>query len=254
MINLFKKLKNDKQYEQTIPFNHENKPLMIAHRGLSGILSENTIPAFKLAGKHTYYGIETDLHATIDNKYVIIHDETTAKTSNTNINVEKSTYAQVKNIILNDLKTNKPDITLRIPLLEDYIKICKKYNKVCILELKSNFTETQLIDIIEIIYHLDYLDNVIFISFILNNLTTLRKLLPKQKLQYLLSDFNEQVFQTLKKYNLDLDIRYLDLTPAIAEMVKKENIQINCWTVDTIEDANRMAQLGVDYITTDILE
>ncbi len=33
------------------------KPLMIAHRGLSGIEMENTCSAFVAAGNRTYFGI-----------------------------------------------------------------------------------------------------------------------------------------------------------------------------------------------------
>ena len=33
---------------------------MIAHRGLSGLETENSIPAFVAAGNRGYYGVETD--------------------------------------------------------------------------------------------------------------------------------------------------------------------------------------------------
>ena len=43
------------------------KPLMIAHRGLSGLEKENTNAAFIAAGNRSYYGIETDVRKTIYN-------------------------------------------------------------------------------------------------------------------------------------------------------------------------------------------
>ena len=39
---------------------------IIAHRGLSGIETENTNAAFIAAGNRSYYGIETDVHKTLD--------------------------------------------------------------------------------------------------------------------------------------------------------------------------------------------
>lgn len=39
---------------------------MIAHRGLSGIEKENTNAAFIAAGNRSYFGIETDVHKTVD--------------------------------------------------------------------------------------------------------------------------------------------------------------------------------------------
>ena len=47
---------------------------LTAHRGLSSIVPENTIEAFKEAAKHNYYALECDVHCTTDNKWVIIHD------------------------------------------------------------------------------------------------------------------------------------------------------------------------------------
>ena len=58
--------------------------------------------------------------------------------------------------------------------------------------------------LVEEIKSLDYLENVIFISFCLENMIDLRKLLPNQQLQYLTCEFNDDVHNALKEYNLDL--------------------------------------------------
>ncbi len=50
-------------------------PLVIAHRGASGVLPENTLPAFALAIEQRADMIETDLHRTRDGAIVITHDE-----------------------------------------------------------------------------------------------------------------------------------------------------------------------------------
>ena len=44
---------------------------IIAHRGLSGIETENSIAAFIAAANRSYFGIETDVHVTKDNKFII---------------------------------------------------------------------------------------------------------------------------------------------------------------------------------------
>ena len=115
----------------------KNGVKMIAHRGLSGIERENTYPAFIAAGNRSYFGIETDVHVTGDGKFVIIHDETTERVSlgQSNINVEKCSFDEVKDIVLPDLDGSCTRRDIKIPLLEDYIRICKKYGKVCVLEL-----------------------------------------------------------------------------------------------------------------------
>ncbi len=51
------------------------RPLVIAHRGASGHLPENTMPAYELAVTQRADMIEIDLHRTRDGAVVITHDE-----------------------------------------------------------------------------------------------------------------------------------------------------------------------------------
>jgi len=230
---------------------------MIAHRGLSGIERENTCPAFVAAGNRSYFGVETDVHETADGEFVIIHDETTKRVSlgAVDIDVEASQYAQLKDIVLPDLdgSTNRQDI--RIPLLIDYISICKKYGKVCVLELKNAFPVESIARIVALIEKAQYLSQMIFISFDLNNCVTLRTHLPDAKIQWLISGaVTEEVLATLLEYKLDLDIYYRSLTKSSVEKLHANGIVVNCWTCDKPEDAQALIDMGVDYITSNILE
>ena len=133
---------------------------MVAHRGQSGLERENTCPAFVAAGNRSHYGVETDVHVTKDGKFVIIHDETTERVSGGahNFNVEECVYDDLKDLTLPDLdgSWNRQDI--RIPLLVDYIKICQKYEKVCVLELKNEFLPEDIVKIVEEIRAIGYLE------------------------------------------------------------------------------------------------
>ena len=230
---------------------------MIAHRGLSGIERENTYPAFVAAANRSYYGIETDVHKTADGHFVIIHDDTTDRVSagEWKLDVEKSKYDQLKAVILPDFdgSTNRQDI--RIPLLKDYIKICRKYNKMCILELKNAFEETDIKKMVEEIRKLEYLDHVIFISFVLENCRMLRRMLPENDIQWLIGrEATEEIIQTLIAQNLNLDIQYQQLTQPLVDRLHGQGIKVNCWTCDNAEEAEQLAGMGVDFITSNILE
>ena len=53
---------------------------LIAHRGYSGKYVENTLSSFLNAGQNPgFFGIETDIHFTKDNKIVCSHDKTTTR-------------------------------------------------------------------------------------------------------------------------------------------------------------------------------
>ena len=70
----------------------KQKVKMIAHRGMSGIETENTSSAFVAAGNRSYYGIECDIHVTADGEFVIIHDDDTGRVAKKDVNIEKSTF------------------------------------------------------------------------------------------------------------------------------------------------------------------
>jgi len=58
-----------------------SRPLVIAHRGWSGIAPENTLPAFQLALQAGADLVELDYHHTADGVPVVIHDATLKRTT-----------------------------------------------------------------------------------------------------------------------------------------------------------------------------
>lgn len=230
---------------------------MVAHRGASGLERENTVPAFLAAGNRSYFGVETDIHRTADGKYVVIHDETTSRVTRgaANINVEENPYDAVKDLVLPDKDGTTMRQDIRIPLLAEYIHICKKYDKVCVLELKNAFNKEEIREIVAIIREYNYLDKVIFISFVLTNCLTLRELLPQQPVQWLTSNgLTSELMKTLVEQRLGLDSYYKVLTQEVIDALHAEGLEVNCWTVDDPEWAEKLVAMGVDYITTNILE
>ena len=240
----------------TIKIN-SNGVKMIAHRGLSGIERENTCPAFVAACNRSYYGIETDVHITKDGKFVIIHDETTQRITlgEYNINVEESSYADVENIILPDLDGTTYRKDIRIPLLKEYIMVCKKYGKICVLEIKNHLEERDIEKLIDEIKDLGYIDRVIFISFDFENCINVRKFLPENDVQFLTSkEITNELIEKLCENNLDLDIYYKQLNAENIKLLHSKGIKVNCWTCDDKDIAEKIVSYGVDFITSNILE
>ncbi|MCD7775561.1 MAG: hypothetical protein LUH40_08275 [Clostridiales bacterium] len=237
----------------TVKFNKMNT-LVVAHRGLSGIEKENTNSAFVAAGNRSYFGIETDVHKTLDGKYVVFHDDTTGRVAIDDMEVEKTTFDCLRSLILTDVDGKKGRSDIRIPTLAEYISICKKYEKTAVLELKNAFAEKEIYEIVNIIEDLGYLDHVIFISFCLENLVMLRAKYPEQPAQFLIDDYQDSLIDILKKNNLDLDIEYTALNDENMNALHNAGIKVNCWTCNDPEAGERLAQWGIDYITSNILE
>lgn len=230
---------------------------MIAHRGVCGLERENTCAAFVAAGNRSYFGIETDVHTTADGKFVIIHDETTDRVSGGrySINVEQSDYAALEKVTLLDLDGHGARCDARIPTLSEYVRICKKYGKIGVLEVKNHFAEHDLARMVGEIEALNYLDGMIFISFDWENCVNLRRMLPEARIQWLTDkEITDEMISTLVESGLDLDIYFERLTPDSLARLHAAGIAVNCWTVDNAEVGQALADMGVDFITTDILE
>ena len=227
---------------------------MIAHRGLSGLETENTASAFVAAGNRSYFGIETDVHRTLDGRFIIIHDDHTARIAADALPVEGSRFELLRSIRLNDIHGGQSRADLMLPSLREYAAICRHYEKASVLELKNHFEPDDIARIVGVMREEDQLAQTIFISFDLPNMIALRNLLPEQPLQFLTGWYDGFLIETLTRHRLDLDIRYTALTADIVAALHERGVKVNCWTVNTVEDGERLAGYGVDYITTNILE
>src|SRR5258708_39992946 len=65
--------------EDSVP---DSRPLIIAHRGASGLAAENTLAAFRLAIALGADGVEMDVQLSADGAPVIMHDLRVNRTTN----------------------------------------------------------------------------------------------------------------------------------------------------------------------------
>ena len=141
----------------------------LIHRGIvNKKYKENLLNSFKQSFKKGF-GIETDIHATKDNKFVCYHDFTLTRIFKKKQSVRNLNYQKLKEI---SLKQNKP-----IPLLQDLLKISK--NKFYLfIEIKPKFS-TKLLK--KLINETSKYSKCVFISFKHQNIFNLLKLNKKTK-------------------------------------------------------------------------
>ncbi|MBE6541628.1 MAG: hypothetical protein E7672_04195 [Ruminococcaceae bacterium] len=241
-------------FSDTIKILNKKNVKIIAHRGCSGLETENTASAFVAAGNRTYYGIETDIYRTSDGKLICHHDRDTGRICDINLKIEDTPYDTLRSLTLNDTDGAADRSDLRLCSLEEYIKICKKYNKHAVLELKSNFQTEELQRIVGIFKEFDYLHNMTFISFDIRHMVRLRSFLPDQSCQYLTMKWDDDLPKRLAELNVDLDIMAGLLDEERVKLLHDYGIKVNCWTVDDPQTAETLIEMGVDQITTNILE
>ena len=238
----------------TIKISNKKSTKFIAHRGLSGLELENTISAFVAAGNRSYVGIETDVHVTKDGKFVVYHDDTTGRLCDEDVKIGDTDYKKLKSLTLKPQKNRTVGSDFVIPDLKDYLSICAFYDKIAVLELKERMTPEVIKGIYAEVEKYYNPENLIFISFSLQNLIDLRQQQPNATIQYLVQEFNDDILNILKEYNFDLDIGYWVCSKDVIDICHKNGIKVNVWTVDNPGDAERLIDYGVDYITSNILE
>lgn len=237
----------------TIKFDKKNT-LVIAHRGVSGLETENTCAAFVAAGNRSYFGVETDVHVTKDGEYIIIHDDNTERVGIDRLVVEESTFDTLRSLQLVDKNGRRGRSDLRLPELTEYLGICAKYEKKAILELKNRMEPEHVKRIAEITKEMDMFEDTIFISFSMENLVDLKRFFPDAEVQFLTCDYSDKLMDELAEAGMGLDILYKALSKNAVEYAHKKGVTVNCWTVNDPADAERLASWGVDMITSNILE
>ena len=138
-----------------------------AHRGLSNQFPENTVLAFREAGKvPCFFGMETDVQMTKDGVLVCMHDKTIDRTTNGTGKVSDYTWKELRKFWIdggtgwNDKYTHK----LRIPTFKEYLKVCKKANLVPYVELKL-ITPEGIKKTVEMLHQMGFEGKYVLTSF-----------------------------------------------------------------------------------------
>ena len=141
----------------------------LIHRGIvNKKYKENLLNSFKQSFKKGY-GIETDIHATKDNKFICFHDFTLKRIFKKKYSVKNLNYSKIK-VITEKLK--KP-----VPLLNDLLKSSK--NKYYLfIEIKPLFSKKLLQKLLR---ETSNYKKCVFISFKHKNIFDLVKLNRKTK-------------------------------------------------------------------------
>ena len=95
-----------------------------AHRGYSAAYPENTIPAFKGAIQAGADWAELDVQQTADGEVIVMHDSNLKRTTGLDKEVWQVTWDEIKDLD-NGSWFDKKYQTVRIPTLEEVLKVCR---------------------------------------------------------------------------------------------------------------------------------
>lgn len=224
----------------------------IAHRGFHLLDPDNTEKSFIAASKRYFIGIETDIHWSKDGHIIVNHDD-----------YLKGMDKPIKESNYIDLATHnigEASSPVFICEFSTYLSICKQSKKAPVIEIKSSPTLSQCIDLIEIVNHIykddNGINNCIFISFDINPIKQMRDLKISNNYTYdvfLLGSSKEDADKAISE-NVNASILHSTITEELANKMHDNNLKLATWTVNDINDVDRLIKLGVTTITSDYIE
>ncbi len=235
--------------------NRKNKNIhYIAHRGNNTKYPENSLPAFR--GTQNHWGIETDIQVTKDGKWVVMHDPTVDRMTNGTGNIKDLTYAQIKALLIDSgAITGLSNNDRRVPSLDEYLFICKKYNKVPVIEIKDEvYTSENYDELVNSLKMLGLEKASVIISFGLSHLQEIKQRLPYTSVQFLVNSIDDNIIDQASSLGYGSGISVYNAHQSVtAENIRKchdKDLEVCVWTVP-FSDFDAAIQKGVDYITTD---
>lgn len=235
------------------PFESE-KERFVAHRGYSDHAPENSLPAFEMAGKAGFWGIETDIVESKDGVFMCMHDETLDRTTNGRGKVEDYTYSKLMNFTINNEGTNaKEHSDLKIPAMVEFLNSCVIYDCIPILEIKKITDYEGFLQTIKQsgLYHR---------TIIAGDVGAIREIRKLDKdIMVVLVAYATLEFEDYEPYipelgqNGGLLLNAPLITEAISTSLHQKGLKVGAWTLDTSEDAQKYISLGADFVVTNTI-
>jgi len=212
--------------------------IAIGHRGAKGYEAENTLASFQKALQLGVDMIELDVFLSKDNIPIVIHDKTIDRTTSGTGFVSDFSATALQEF--------------GIPTLEDVFYLVNNQCEINI-EIKEFDAVKSVLDLIDSAIFSK--DKILISSFDWNALQQVRFLNENIRIGVLTEtdlDLAISFSRFLKAEALHPDFQLL--TDDYVSKIKEKGIQVFPWTVNEIEDVERMKSFKVDGIITDFLE
>lgn len=227
-------------------------PEIIAHRSYSYVAPENTLAAINLAWLVGADAVEIDIYLTTDNRIVLFHDRTTARTTGLDLTVSESSFDQLRSLDFGKWKGDQW-AGEKIATLEEALPTIPE-GKRMFVEIKCHS---------EIIPHfLKVFDasgvkdeQVAIICFYEDVIKDIKAIRPSLEAYWLCSTDRkptEELIEVARSANADgLDAMVCEaFNEEFVSKVRDVGLGVYVWTVDDDTEALRMVRTDVDGITT----
>jgi glycerophosphoryl diester phosphodiesterase len=237
--------------------------LIVGHRGSQwGV--ENTRAAFINGAAAGAWALECDIRVTADGTFVISHDDSYKRLGGPETKIAKMT---TESVLSTRLTSKRHGITYAATpcTLGEFLDICNEYKVVPVVEVKvctnihsnTKAENEPMFDgipaLINLIEHKGLTDKVVIISFMPGVVDFIQRHYPDITVQVLAGDQDGTIDEWVDwciEHKMDLDVVHSIVTKEAVDRMHEAGLKVNTWTVDRIEDFDRVKAAGVDFITT----
>jgi glycerophosphoryl diester phosphodiesterase len=233
-------------------------PEIVAHRGASHDAPENTLAALRLAWRQGADASEFDVHLSKDGRVVVIHDKDTKRVAGVDRKVLDQTFAELRRLDVGRWKA--PEFAgERMPTLEEMLAVVPTGKKVYV-EVKCGPEIVPELNRILTASKLKPVQTPV-ISFSADVIAAVKKARPDVPAYYL-ADLKkkdevpptaEELIARARSIQADgLDLSAADvLDRTYAQKIHAAGLRLDVYTVNDVDVARRMIEIGVKGITTD---
>ncbi|UTB80471.1 glycerophosphodiester phosphodiesterase [Staphylococcus carnosus] len=239
---------------------HKIKPddelKIIAHRGFNIDYPENTLLAYKAALNTNINMLEIDVHLTKDQELVVIHDDRIDRTSNGSDYIKNYTLDELKSYDFGLWKDSTFEGT-RIMTFGEVVKLIQPYDITLLIEIKKpsqypNIEEILLRELKE--YRLNP-ERAILQSFDEKSIQKIAEITREYELGLLLSKKKYLMrmpnFNKIAKFCEYVNPNYQLVNRKFVERAHAHRLKVMPYTVNNVEEIQKLIDLGVDGIITD---
>mgnify|MGYP000373104661 FL=1 len=225
---------------------NNKKMKFYAHRGASADFPEHTMAAYRGAIEQGALGFECDIRITKDEVPVLWHDANMKKEAKNSAIIANSTYAEVKSIYpalmtLNELLDlaieNKKSLALET---KHPVPTGNRVEELVITELQRRKDAIKKSGI-----------NIAIMSFSWFAIEKIKKMDPTIKSVMLLGDITNKITRRFTSAQvIGPSVEMIKKSPELVREIKSSGKELYVWTVDSTEDLQYCASVGVDIVMT----
>ena len=224
-------------------------PRVLAHRGGGALAPENTLGAIRLGASLGFKGVEFDVMLTADESPVLIHDETTERTTGVKGRVSLTPYSKLEKL---DAGNGE-----KIPRFEEAAALCRKLGLWANVEIKpAGGHEAATGKVVARMARELWrgAEPPLLSSFSAIALQAAQEEAPELPRGYIVSAIPTDWEATAKRLQcVSVHCNHKRLTEPAAASIRAAGYRLLCWTVNDAQSARRVLGWGADCLVTDAL-